>query len=142
MSRGHKDYSDTPLVRKLGIKDGSAVLLVSPPKSFLDTLGTLPPGSEVVEEGASPLDVVILFATVQDDLEPFQRLAAELAPSGGLWVAWPKRSSTISTTLDFEAVQGSGLGAGLVDNKSCAIDADWQALRFVIRLKDRSPRKR
>jgi hypothetical protein len=34
-------------------------------------------------------------------------------------------------------VQEAGLGVGLVDNKSCAIDGDWQALRFVYRLTDR-----
>jgi hypothetical protein len=35
-------------------------------------------------------------------------------------------------------VQETGLSAGLVDNKSCAIDADWQALRFVRRLRNRA----
>jgi hypothetical protein len=34
-------------------------------------------------------------------------------------------------------VQEAGLAAGLVDNKSCAIDDAWQALRFVYRLADR-----
>ena len=54
-----------------------------------------------------------------------------------LWIAWPKKASQIETDLDFATVQESGLGAGLVDNKSCAIDGDWQALRFVYRLSDR-----
>ena len=35
------------------------------------------------------------------------------------------------------AVQEIGLAAGLVDNKSAAIDADWQAVRFVYRKEDR-----
>jgi hypothetical protein len=30
-----------------------------------------------------------------------------------------------------------GLSAGLVDNKSAAIDDEWQAVRFVYRLEDR-----
>jgi hypothetical protein len=34
-------------------------------------------------------------------------------------------------------VQEIGLGAGLVDNKSAAIDGDWQAVRFVYRKEDR-----
>jgi hypothetical protein len=57
--------------------------------------------------------------------------------AGGLWIAWPKKSSKIESDLSFEEVQGSGLDAGLVDNKSCSIDGNWQALRFVYRLKDR-----
>jgi hypothetical protein len=36
-------------------------------------------------------------------------------------------------------VQEIGLRAGLVDNKSCAIDETWQALRFVVRVADRQP---
>ena len=64
-------------------------------------------------------------------------LKATLGPADGLWVAWPKRASRLETDLDFSAVQGAGLALGLVDNKSCAIDADWQALRFVYRLADR-----
>ena len=35
------------------------------------------------------------------------------------------------------AVQQTGLDAGLVDNKSAAIDEQWQAVRFVYRLADR-----
>jgi hypothetical protein len=34
-------------------------------------------------------------------------------------------------------VQRIGLDAGLVDNKSAAIDESWQALRFVYRKEDR-----
>jgi hypothetical protein len=139
MPSAHKDYSGTPLVRKLGIKEGSTVLLVSVPAGFRETLGSLPSGSEIVDETFSPIDLVLLFATVKNDLERFRGLAARLHPSGGLWVAWPKKSSSITTSLDFESVQKTGLEAGLVDNKSCAIDKDWQALRFVIRIKDRKP---
>ena len=65
------------------------------------------------------------------------RLKATLAPADGLWIAWPKKASKLETDLDFAAVQEAGLDAGLVDNKSCAIDDEWQALRFVYRLADR-----
>ena len=48
-----------------------------------------------------------------------------------------EEASKIESDLDFDTVQQIGLDAGLVDNKSAAIDADWQALRFVYRLSDR-----
>jgi hypothetical protein len=70
----------------------------------------------------------------------FGTAARRLAPDGGLWVAWPKKSSGVPTDVDFEAVQAIGLGAGLVDNKVAAIDATWTAMRFVIRLADRPVR--
>ena len=62
------------------------------------------------------------------------------SPAGGLWVAWPKRSSGVSTDLDENLVREIGLAEGLVDNKVCAIDATWSGLRFVWRLRDRPQR--
>jgi hypothetical protein len=89
--------------------------------------------------GAKPgVEVVVLFTTSRAELERrFGALRDTLAPADGLWVAWPKKASKIETDLDFDAVQQIGLDAGLVDNKSCAIDSDWQAVRFVHRLADR-----
>jgi hypothetical protein len=89
--------------------------------------------------GAKPgAGVVVFFTTSRGELERrFEALKATLAPADGLWIAWPKKASRIETDLTFEAVQRVGLGAGLVDNKSCAIDDDWQAVRFVYRLPDR-----
>lgn len=83
-------------------------------------------------------DVLVYFTTSRAELESrFASLQATLAPADGLWIAWPKKASGIETDLTFDAVQQTGLDAGLVDNKSCAIDESWQALRFVYRLADR-----
>ena len=60
-----------------------------------------------------------------------------LGDDGGLWVAWPKKTSGVATDLAFDAVQRIGLDAGLVDNKVAAIDATWSGLRFVYRVTDR-----
>ena len=89
--------------------------------------------------GAKPgTEVVVLFTTSREELERrFEALKAPLAPADGLWVAWPKKASKIETDLTFDEVQRIGLEAGLVDNKSAAVDDDWQALRFVYRLRDR-----
>lgn len=138
MAQPHKDYSGTPLYRKLGIREGSRVRAVDAPEHFIDLLGPLPSGVEIVDADEEPLDVIVLFETNPQDLQAsFDQLSHSLAPAGGLWVAWPKKSSKIPNDLTFEQVQQIGLYAGLVDNKSCAIDADWQGLRFVFRLKDR-----
>jgi hypothetical protein len=89
--------------------------------------------------GAKPsAEVVVFFTTRRAELERrLPALKATLAPADGLWIAWPKKASKLETDLDFAAVQRACLDAGLVDNKSCAIDGDWQALRFVYRLADR-----
>ena len=103
-----KDYSATPLSKKLGAKPG--------------------------------VEVLVLFTTSRGELEQrFGALEQTLKPADALWVAWPKKASRIETDLTFEIVQRAGLDAGLVDNKSAAVDGDWQAVRFVRRLRDRAP---
>jgi hypothetical protein len=138
---GHKDYSGTPLPRKLGVRDGSRVLLVSPPPGF--TLDPLPSGAQVLCRPGGTLDVVVLFATRRRELD--RRLAAlarSLNPAGRLWVAWPKKAAKVETDLTFDAVQEAGLSAGLVDNKSASLDPVFQGVQFVYRLKDRPGRRR
>jgi hypothetical protein len=101
-----RDYSATPLGKKLGAKPGTEVL--------------------------------VLFTTSRGELtRTFPKLKRTLAPHDALWVAWPKKASKIETDLDFDTVQRIGLDAGLVDNKSAAVDEQWQAVRFVYRLADR-----
>lgn len=122
---------ETPLPRKLGIEEGSRVALQGAPEGFAKTIG-------VKQRTRGELDVVVLFAMKKGELiRAFTPLARRLAPAGGLWVAWPKKSAALDTDLSFEIVQRIGLDAGLVDNKSCAIDDDWTAVRFVYRRSDR-----
>jgi hypothetical protein len=140
-----KGYSGTPLPKKLGIKEGSRVVVLGAPDGFADLLVPWPPKAELEAELLSrvrrPLDVAVLFATRRSDLaKRFPPLARALVPAGGLWVGWPKKASGIETDLSFDEVQRLGLDAGLVDNKSAALDERWQGLRFVFRLKDRPER--
>ena len=82
--------------------------------------------------------MLVFFTTRRAELERrFSKLRRTMGPADGLWVAWPKKAAKIETDLDFATVQRIGLDAGLVDNKSAAVDERWQALRFVIRLEDR-----
>ena len=89
--------------------------------------------------GAKPgVGVVVYFTTSRAELERrFEALKGALDPADGLWIAWPKKAAGIENDLTFDIVQQTGLAAGLVDNKSCAIDERWQALRFVYRVTDR-----
>ena len=106
-----RDYSATPLSRKLGAKAGA--------------------------------NVIVLFATQRAELERrFAALKDLLEAADGLWIAWPKKAAKIENDLSFESVQEIGLEAGLVDNKSCSIDEQWQAVRFVYRLADRPGKRR
>ncbi len=136
-------YSGTPLPRKLGIKPGARLGLVRAPEDFAKTLGVLPAGvdSRAPGRGGGPFDVIVCFARRAKDLaRDLPALPPQLDPTGGLWIAWPKRSSGVPTDLTEAEVRARGLGLGLVDNKVCAIDDVWSGLRFVARRADR-PRR-
>jgi hypothetical protein len=136
-------YSGTPLAKKLGIKADHLVALLEAPSDFEQTLTDLPHGVEIVSslKNRTPFDVIIYFTKSENELgRLFQTIAKRLAPAGGLWIAWPKRTSGVETDLSENRIREIGLATGLVDNKVCAIDETWSGLRFVIRLKDR-PKK-
>jgi hypothetical protein len=134
-------YSGTPLPKKLGIREGSRVALVSAPQGFETTLGALPPRAQLRPDVRGRLDVIVFFVTRRAELtRRFPVFVRALADDGGLWVAWPKQTSGVASDLKFEAVQTVGLHAGLVDNKVAAIDGTWSGLRFVYRVADRGRR--
>ena len=125
-------------MRKLGIKPGTRLGLLSAPDGFDATLGQLPEAVALRRRAHGPLDVIVAFHRRRAELERrLPSLCAALDPRGGLWIAWPKRASGVSTDLDENVVRELGLAAGLVDNKVCAIDDVWSGLRLVYRLRDR-----
>jgi hypothetical protein len=131
-------YSGTPLVRKLGIKPGSRLALLAAPPGFDRTLGELPENVVLRRRARGPLDVIVSFCSSRAELERrLPALKAGLDPAGGLWIAWPKRKSGVTTDLGEDTVRQLGLSAGLVDNKVCAIDDVWSGLRLVYRVGDR-----
>ena len=135
---GHKDYSATPLWKKLGIREGSRVRLVNAPEEFEDRLAPLPDGVELLKRTTKDLDVAVVFGVAFADLaRRFAPLVPAIGSAGRLWVAWPKRAAKVPTDITFEVAQGLGLDAGLVDNKTAALTEVFQGLQFVVRLKDR-----
>jgi hypothetical protein len=135
---GHKDYSGSPLFKKLGIREGSRVLLVNAPEGFDDLLEPMPPDAAVLARAANDLDVVVVFGSRFTDLQRhFTALVPRIDHAGRLWIAWPKKASKVETDITFETAQAIGLDAGLVDNKTAALTDVFTGLQFVYRVKDR-----
>ncbi len=129
-------YSGTPLNAKLGIKPGARIQIVDPPTDFWRLLGVLPDGLTQVSRGE--FDFGMLFVSKGADLRKrFPVLRERLSSAGMLWIAWPKKSAGVATDLTENLVRETGLDAGLVDVKVCAVDATWSGLKFVRRLRDR-----
>jgi len=131
-------YSGTPLPKKLGIKEKQRVLFIGLPADVRTELHEALAKCEMTPDGRGPIDFAIVFAKQQADLkEEFRRLKKLLAPAGMLWVAWPKKGSSVATDMSENDVRRIGLAAGLVDVKVCAVTEVWSGLKFVRRLSER-----
>jgi hypothetical protein len=130
-------HSGPPLARKLGIGEDDQVVVTGAPDGFADLLAAQTGdramiGTDLAQ--APRYDVMVAFVTRASELaDTLPRLRARMAPACGLWIAWPKRASKVPTDLTDQVIRDIALPTGLVDNKVCAIDQTWSALRLVIR---------
>ena len=127
-------YSGTPLPRKLGINAGARLVLLDAPSDFEATLGALPEDVTTRTTLRGGADIALCFVTQRRVLERrIEALGRAVFPDGGAWIVWPKRASGVSTDMTEDVVREVALPLGLVDNKGCAVDATWSALRLVWR---------
>ena len=124
-------YSGTPLPKKLGIREGSSVVLIGAPEGFECKLEPLPEGA-VIRRRAGACDIALLFVQRLSELE---RKFASATQTTRLWIVWPKQASGVATDVKEGAVRAFGLAAGWVDFKICAVDEKWSGLAFARRAK-------
>jgi hypothetical protein len=135
------DYTDISLVQKLGIKEGTRLCTVNAPGNFREVLGELPLAVEWANRLRPPLDIVVAFHQRRAGLVTnWPSLLAAVGPEGAIWIAWPKKASGVETDVTDDVVREEILRHGWVDNKVCAIDDTWTALRFVVRKAERKKR--
>ena len=131
-------YSQTPLIKKLGIKTGFKLMLQNIPENYLGLLGIGKNDLNMAGE-AEAADFIHLFVSeTREYKEALQNAKNHLKKDGILWVSWPKKSAKIKTDVNENIIRNEGLNCGLVDVKICAIDEKWSGLKFVFRLKDRA----
>lgn len=130
------------LTKKLGISGDIVFTVIGAPAGFEQSLGDV--GDAVWQRNLMPpIDVVVAFFTERARMvAKWPQLVDAAAPAGAVWIAWPKGTSGLRTDLSDHVVRAELLPSGWVDNKVCAIDDTWTALRFVMRKDQRPPWKR
>ena len=127
-------YSNTPLVKKLGLKEGSQFFVSGSPIEYRTLLGTLPDKTIQKSKLSKHIDFIHYFTKSQSDLETFLPNALKaINRDGMIWISWPKKSSRISSDVSEDSIRAAALPIGLVDIKVCAIDEIWSGLKLVIR---------
>jgi len=130
-------YSGTPLAKKLSLKDGMRTLWDGMPDSVLAEIGVQ--GLRLLDEPEAMVDAAHIFVTERAELEAkLRQLMPLLAPSGFIWVSWPKKASKVPTDVTEDTIREICLPMGLVDVKVCAIDETWSGLKLMIRKERRT----
>ena len=150
-------YSGTPLARKLSLMDGQRVWWDGMPESVKAEIGREGLDLELLSSPEAPIDAAHIFVTLRAEMEDKLRaLRPSLAPSGFVWVSWPKKASKVPTDITEDGIReacGIGRGPGttfvwrgqsnparlpdtdLVDVKVCAVDSVWSGLKLMARRK-------
>jgi hypothetical protein len=127
-------YSDTPLSKKLGIKEGCKVFVVDAPKGYRRLLAPLPAKVKFVSKLDASTDIVHIFTTKKSELpRALARCRKAIDSEAMVWVSWPKKASKVPTEVTEDVVREVALPLGFVDVKVCAVDDVWSGLKLVIR---------
>jgi hypothetical protein len=131
-----KDYSGTPLDRKLGLvtaKGGiGEVALLGAPAGFRELLGELPEPVTLHSRLRASTMLALCFVRSRRELASLlDLLKSQLPLKAHVWLIHPKAH----TKPDFNQndLRDAALDIGLVDYKVCSVNEDWSGLKFAWR---------
>ena len=91
-------YSGTPLAKKLGVKEGSHIVVAGAPPYYFSLLEPLPARVHFSSRMTDVTDIVHVFSTRRAELQGMlSRYRQTLKPTGMVWVSWPKKAAKTST---------------------------------------------
>lgn len=128
-------YSGTPLVTKLGYKDGMRVWFDETPAGVRAEIYADDLTLSEEETPTAGLNAAHIFVTERSALEDkLDALRQLIDPAGFIWVSWPKKASKVETDITEDTIREIILpSSDLVDVKVCAVDAVWSGLKLMIR---------
>jgi len=125
-------YSQTPLIKKLGIKENMKVQLINAPEAYMDFLET--DISRQLVAKTTTAELVHIFAFSKKDLASNFTQTIKQAKEGLIiWISWYKKSSGMQTDITEDVIREIVLPTGWVDIKVCAVSDLWSGLKIVKR---------
>jgi hypothetical protein len=123
-------YANRTVTQKLGIKAGTSITAIDPPRNFPDLLGVLPEGLTFTEDERSAGSVTLWFihdaAAYRESVGKRRRIARR----SKLWIVWPKGEAGKRVGITQNIVRETAIEVGLVDYKICSVDEKWSAILF------------
>ena len=124
-------YSQTPLLKKLGIKDDLKVLLLNPPDNYFDLLSK-DISRQFCGKNDKPDFVYLFVKSEKEFVVQMQKLATKILPTTIIWVSWYKKRAKIPTDITEDTIRNYALQHDLVDVKVCAVSEIWSGLKLVV----------
>ena len=123
--------SDTPLTKKLLVKPGNTVGLVSAPEGIAAKLEPLPEGATVSEKAGKAMDMVIGFVRKSTELTKVAEAGKKaVKPDGILWLCYMRGGAKVGTDLNRDSLWQAAKPLGLEGTTQIALDDTWSAMRF------------
>lgn len=128
-------YSGTPLARKLSLKEGMRTWWEDMPDAIRAEIERAGVALDQLDRPEAPIDAAHIFVTARADMEArLAQLRPLLAPSGFVWVSWPKKAAKVPTDITEDEIREAILpDTDLVDVKVCAVDDIWSGLKLMVR---------
>jgi hypothetical protein len=124
-------YSQTPLLKKLGIKrrfkssafEPSGRLFRSPIERYQRA---------ILRQNEKPDFIHLFVKSEKEFVVQMQKLVTKILPTTIIWVSWYKKSAKIPTDITEDTIRNYALQHDLVDVKVCAVSEIWSGLKLVV----------
>jgi hypothetical protein len=121
----------SPLIKKLRIQPRQRLLVLNAPPGYVESLGELPEGTQIVGSADVEVDFCHLFAKNSSELANLVPTAIQAIKYDGLlWVSYPKKSSKVETDLSRDTLWELPGETNLRPVTQVSIDQTWSAMRF------------
>jgi hypothetical protein len=87
--------------------------------------------AQLIDNGSGPVDVVVMFALNQKELDQYLPQAKErLGDKGSLWIAYLKQTAAKATDINRDTINATAKEHGITAVAIISVDGDWSALRL------------
>jgi hypothetical protein len=127
-------WAGSRLVKKLDLKPGTKAALIGAEDGFLELLGDLPEGVQLDSRIKPDTKLVLWFVRASHEIAAAFEFACARMPQGcSIWILYPKKAGRYRVDFNQNDIRLTGLEAGVVDYKICAVDDDWSGMKFARR---------
>ena len=112
----------------MGVKENMRSIFINAPADVIDVIEL--PQLDLTDLKRGVFDYIHLFVkNIKEFKDYFPSLKEHLAPTGMLWVSWPKKGQW-NTDLSLIRIIEMGYESELVESTCLSINPTWSALKF------------